>query len=199
MILEKLYMSIKVIKNETYNNSRYIEFIPKESRLDSDTGETNSTGYYNSTFKEIEADEDAFKFWEGLSNLLSKHINPIYAASGQNISTLSLPQVEAQLGEEFMKAKISNNAVKTIANATAKYFKEDFYDKGYFTDKEGIRTNYNDRSKKEIYNLKEILNLNSTKRLQELAKKENIPFQSLNDILKDKTEDRDKEEAEKII
>lgn len=168
----------------TFNNSRYIEFVPKRTKYDVDTMQNVDTGFYNKNFDTIENDNDAFSYWENIRELYSKHINPTYASTGQSISTLSWAKFERDFVEEMKRSEGMSGFFKNLFHQTLRYFRELWIEKGFYNDKNNIRTNYTDATVKEIRTLKKGLQLVKTEDLQAMADTENISYPGLNEYTK---------------
>lgn len=178
----------------TYNNSRYIEFVPKKTSYDVDTMQNVDTGFYNENFDKIEQDDDAFAYWETIRELYSKHINPTYASTGQNISTMSWAKFERNFIEEMKRSEGVSGAFKSVWHQTLKYFRELRIEKGYYSEKEGIRTNYTDSTVKEIKTLKKGLQLMRTADLEGMATQNGITYNGVDTYTKGLS-DSEKENA----
>lgn len=163
----------------TYNNSRYIEFVPKANSYDIDTMQTVPTGFYNDRFSEIENDEDAFNYWNNMREIYTKHINPTYASLGQNISALSWAKFERGFVEEIQQSKGFIDFFRNLYNQAIKEFRQLWVEKGYATDKQGIKSNYTDATQQQINKLKKFLALKEMSEIQKEADNENITYKPL--------------------
>lgn len=169
----------------TYNNSKFIEFVPNKYAIDPNTFETIDSGNYNQKFDAIENNEDAFAYWENMREIYSKHINPTYASMGQNISAMSWAKFERGFAEEISASKGLMGFLKTTYNQAIKAFKDAWYERGYYTDKNNIKSNYTDATNKEINKMKKFLSLKNIEDIQKMATDENIEYQDLNKLIKD--------------
>jgi len=182
---------------ETFNNSRYIQFIPKKEITD-EFGATHQTGYYNSDFKEVENDEDAFEYWKTITELYKKHINPAYNSMDNRISSLSWAKFERSFSEEIARSKGLKGFFKTAYAQAIKNFRKLWYERGHYTDKSGVKQNYTDNSTKQVGKIKKILSLKSLSEIEEMADSEGIPYKNLKETLTtDKTYNRKKTEFHK--
>lgn len=168
----------------TFNNSKFIEYVPKKNTVNIDTNEIEDTGYFNETFNNIENDNDAFSYWESMREIYTKHINPTYSSMGQNISSLSWAKFEKSFAEEMSASSGIKGFFKNLYNEAIKSFKQMWYERGFYTENSGIKSNYNDATNKEISKMKKFLTLKSINEIQELANQENITFQNLNELTK---------------
>lgn len=163
----------------TFNNSRFIEFVPKQKIYNVNTNETEQTGYFNDKFNDIENDADAFSYWESIRDIYTKHINPTYASMGQNISSLSWAKFERSMLEEMSRSKGIKGFFKNAYNETIKIFRKLWYERGYYTEKTGIKSNYTDATNKEVGKLRKLLGLKNINEIQTLATKADIAYDSL--------------------
>lgn len=169
----------------TFNNSKFIEYVPKKEKYNVDTGNMESTGFFNEKFDSIEQEPDAFEYWEAIREIYSKHINPTYSSMGQNISSLSWAKFEKTFAEEMIASKGIKGFFKNLYNEAIKTIKQTFYEKGYFTDASGIKSNYTDATSSQISKFKKLLHLKNISQLQEEATKEGIEFSDLSKLTKD--------------
>ena len=168
----------------TFNNSKFIEFVPKKSNYNVDTMQNEDTGFYNKDFEQIENDNDAFSYWESIREMYSKHINPTYASTGQNISSLSWAKFERDFSEEMKQSEGIKGFFQNLWNEALKAFRQLWYEKGYYTDKEGIRSNYTDATLKEIGKIKKAVSLKSLSDIQKMADEEGITYTNLSEVTK---------------
>lgn len=186
----------------TFNNSKYIEYTPKKESYNADTEKNESTGFFNENFDKIENNEDAFKYWENMREIYSKHINPTYSSMGQNISTLSWAKFERDFAEELSASKGFIGFLKTTYNEAIKAFKQAFYERGYYTDKYNIKSNYTDATNKEIGKMRKLLELKSIEDIQAMATTEGISYKNINSIvsgLTKKDEEKTREEFKRDL
>jgi hypothetical protein len=176
----------------TYNNSPYTEFSPKQFVDDIDTGESSATGFYNPNFNSVESDNDSFEYWQAISDIYSKHINPTYRSMGQNISTMSYAKFEKSFIEEIQQSKGVLDFLKNLYYSAIKELKQMWYEKGRYSDKQGIRTNYTDTSIKQINDFKQLYKLKSLTELKKIADEQGVSYSNLDELLKNKNDEQAK-------
>lgn len=168
----------------TFNNSKFIEFVPVKQKIGpNNIGEVDS-GFYNPDFNKIEQDEDAFSYWESIRDVYSKHINPTYASNGQNVSTLTWAKFERSFTEEMATSKGFKSFFRNLYNEVIKAAKQAFYEKGFYNEHSDIKSNYTDATQKQINKLKKFLSLKSVEEIQKMADNEKITYQDLNNYTK---------------
>lgn len=176
----------------TFNNSKFIEFVPKKQKFNDTTNALEPTGYYNENFDKIEQDVDAFSYWESIRDVYSKHINPTYASNGQSVASLTWAKFEKTFSEEMAVSKGLKSFFKNLYNEVIKAAKQAFYEKGYYNENAEIKSNYTDATQKQINKMKKFLSLKSVEDIQKIADAENISYQDINRI----TQGLSKKEAE---
>jgi len=167
----------------TYNNSKFIEYVPKKNKVNVDTNESESTGYFNDKFNDIEKDEDAFNYWESIREVYTKHINPTYSSMGNHVSSLSWAKFERSFGEEMSVSKGIKSFFKNLYEEAKKSFRQMWYERGFHKEDSGIKSNYTDATNKLINTMKKYLSLKDIKEIQEMADLEGIEYKDLEKII----------------
>lgn len=170
-------------KYSRYNNSSFIEFTPLKERLDIDTGELRSTGYYNSKFDIIENNPTAYKYWQSLTDLYQNFINPTYIESGQDINSLSWAKIDNTLSDEIIKNSRTKEGIAKIPKILINAWQDMWFEDGDPQDPNKIRDNYFDTTKSEINKyVKAIVNFD-LESLNDTAKQRGIKTLTRSEIL----------------
>lgn len=161
-----------------FNNSGFIEFIPKRFTTDPN-GNTVDTGFYNNEFDEIESDATAYEYWKTLTELYQNYINPTYVEGGQDINLLSWAKIENTFADEIIK---NRSNLKGISKAISDAWKDLWFDDTKSHDPEKIRTNYVDTTTSDIDKFVSAIINYSLDEINDLARKAGIKTMTLAEI-----------------
>lgn len=153
-----------------YNNSSFIEVVPKKQVLDVNTNTMRDTGFYNSEFDNIENDNDAFNYWTTIKELYERDINPTYG----NVRGLTLGKIERTFAEEIYRSKGVAGFFKVLYSAIKEHAKRIWFDRANYSDKMRIKSNYYDSSRSEIQKITKALNFMSTDEINRRARDLNL-------------------------
>ena len=161
--------------NVVYPDASNIVFIPKRSIFlgFNESGDEVSidTGYYNLDFNDIVKDNDKLEYWNLISEIYEDFISPTY--DNQYLSKLSFAKFEKDSIEAIDSSKGLLKGT-TLLRESLNSFKSFFYERGYYSNKDGIRNNYSDNTANEIRDLSKILSLKNKNEILDTAKKLNI-------------------------
>jgi hypothetical protein len=161
--------------NVVYPDASNIVFIPKRSIFlgfnESGDEVSINTGYYNLDFNDIIKDNDKLEYWNLITEIYEDFISPTY--DNQYLSKLSFAKFEKDSIEAIDSSKGLLKGT-TLLRESLNSFKSFFYERGYYSNKDGIRNNYSDNTANEIRDLSKILSLKNKNEILDTAKKLNI-------------------------
>ena len=153
-----------------YSEIANIRFIPKKEifvTVDEEGQEIYlDSRYYNKDFYEMTKNNDKLEYWRLLNEIYSQYVNPTYQKN--YMQDLSYAKFEETWIENIAAAKGMTKGV-ALYNEAKKGFKTMFYEKGYKSDNNEIKSNYKDASKGQIKQLTDVLMQMTKKQIVEMA------------------------------
>jgi hypothetical protein len=171
------FSPIEISKNfYRYNMSSHIEYIPKSTTTDINTGEVVDTGYYNKSFiDDIMSNDKAYELWKLMIDSYRNYINSTYIESGQNINSLSWGKINNDLADVIMDNYKSASGIAKIGKAMVDTWKDSWYFTQQSGDPKRLKDNYFDTSVYEVSTYTNALMAKSLESLKQTAKEKNIP------------------------
>lgn len=172
-----------------FNLSSYIEYIPKSTIKNVNTGLDEDTGYYSSTFRDnFMNNPKAYELWELMVDSYRSYINSTYMESGQNLSPMSWGKLNSDLTEVILQNSNSLSGMGKIGKALIDTWKDSWYFTQHSGDPTFLKSNYYDNSEYEVNTYSRALQNKSLKTLMDMAKEQGIPTRQEKDIKKYKIE-----------